>query len=115
MGVSEAGFAKLSFRRTPTPADGGLWNELRRRVADGVKVQQALASLKIGGAIPRELILEGKTHADCLIECEHALIWIEGKRFDWLSPSTTWDVSRIARNSLAGSAFSALISSATTR
>ena len=34
------------------------------------------------------------------MECEHAFIWIEGKRFDWLSPSTTWDVSRdqLARN-----------------
>jgi hypothetical protein len=42
----------------------------------------------------RELIPEGPTPADCLIECEHAFIWIEGKRFDWLSPSTTWDVMR---------------------
>ena len=40
-----------------------------------------------------------------------ALIWIEGKRFDWLDPSTTWDVTRdqLARNieavaSLAGAA-----------
>jgi hypothetical protein len=52
----------------------------------------------VGGA--RALILEGPTSADCLIECEHAIIWIEGKRFDWLAPSTTWDVARdqLARN-----------------
>src|SRR5205085_1318678 len=32
--------------------------------------------------------------------CERAVIWIEGKLNDWLSPSTTWDVSRdqLARN-----------------
>ena len=45
--------------------------------------------------------LEGPTQADdCLIECANALIWIEGKRFDWLDPSTKWDVTRdqIARN-----------------
>ena len=47
-----------------------------------------------------ELILEGPTSADCLIECERAFIWIEGKRFDWIDPAITWDVSRdqLARN-----------------
>jgi hypothetical protein len=46
------------------------------------------------------LILEGPTSADWLIECERALIWIEGKRYDWLDPATTWDVARdqLARN-----------------
>lgn len=35
-----------------------------------------------------------------IIECERAIIWIEGKRFDWLSPCTTWDVTRdqLSRN-----------------
>jgi hypothetical protein len=79
------------------PTDGRLWQELRRRVADRVQVERAL---EIDNRIPKALVLEGPTHADCLIECEHALIWIEGKRFDWLSPSIKWDVSRdqIARN-----------------
>jgi hypothetical protein len=51
-------------------------------------------------SIPRELKLEGSTHADCLIECEESFVWIEGKRNDWLSPSTKWDVTRdqLARN-----------------
>ena len=40
------------------------------------------------------------TRADCLIECEHMVIWIEGKRNDWLAYSTTWDLTRdqLARN-----------------
>src|SRR5205809_3481204 len=82
------------------PLDGSRWAELRKRVGDQDRIDKFLASLKAGEAIPRELVLEGKTNGDCLIECEHALIWMEGKRFDWLSPSTTWDVSRdqLARN-----------------
>jgi hypothetical protein len=46
------------------------------------------------------MILEGATYADCLIETERAVVWIEGKRNDWLSPATRWDVSRdqLARN-----------------
>jgi len=35
-----------------------------------------------------------------LIECERAVIWVEGKRNDWLDYSTKWDVTRdqLARN-----------------
>jgi hypothetical protein len=53
--------------------------------------------------IDRLLILEGRTSADCLIECEQAVIWIEGKRNDWLDYSTSWDVTRdqLARNTEA--------------
>jgi hypothetical protein len=84
------------------PRDGRQWRILRDRVSDPDAVQKALKSLERGDVadIPRKLQLEGKTHADCLIECEHAFVWIEGKRFDWLSPSTDWDISRdqIARN-----------------
>ena len=84
------------------PVDGRRWQELQKRTQDGKKVQEALAELDRGNLkrLSRGLCLEGKTHADCLIECERALIWIEGKRFDWLSPSVTWDVSRdqLARN-----------------
>jgi hypothetical protein len=85
------------------PKDGRRWNELRQRVEDRDEVERALASLADKKSIPRRLVLEGKTHADCLIECEHAFIWIEGKRLDWLSPSTTWDVARdqLARNTEA--------------
>jgi hypothetical protein len=81
------------------PQDGRKWEEPGKRLADGAK-QKALALLRDGKPLPRELVFEGPTHADCLIECEHAFIWIEGKRFDWLSPCTTWDVTRdqLARN-----------------
>jgi hypothetical protein len=46
------------------------------------------------------MILEGQSSADCLIDCEHAVVWVEGKRDDWLAPSTSWDVARdqLARN-----------------
>jgi hypothetical protein len=49
---------------------------------------------------PRLSVLEGTTYADCLIGCENAIIWVEGKRTDWLSPGTTWDPVRdqLARN-----------------
>jgi hypothetical protein len=84
------------------PRDGRQWKSLRQRVTDSKAVQKALELLDAGSVrgVPPSLLLEGKTHADCLIECESAFIWIEGKRFDWLSPSTTWDVTRdqLARN-----------------
>lgn len=84
------------------PADGRQWREYQRRVTDNPRKEEALRKLDAGHAdgIPKELILEGSTHADCLIECEKAFVWIEGKRNDWLSPSTSWDVTRdqLARN-----------------
>jgi hypothetical protein len=82
------------------PTDGRRWRELHDRVSDREKVCKAVQSLIIGERIPRSLVLEGPTHADCLIDCEHALIWIEGKRLDWLSPCIDWDVTRdqLARN-----------------
>jgi hypothetical protein len=85
-----------------TPQDGRRWKTLHQRLEDRDAVRSALALLDAGKiqGLQRALILEGKTHADCLIECESAFLWIEGKRFDWLSPSTTWDVTRdqLARN-----------------
>jgi hypothetical protein len=83
------------------PVDGRQWQEYRRRVIDNPQKAHALATLDTGStSIPQELKLEGNTHADCLIECERACVWIEGKRNDWLSPSITWDVTRdqLARN-----------------
>ena len=78
------------------PQNGKAWRSLLKRVADRDAVDRALALLDLGElkGLPQGLGLEGPTSADCLIECEHAFIWIEGKRFDWLSPSITWDVSR---------------------
>ena len=34
------------------------------------------------------------------IDCRRAVVWIEGKRNDWLSPNIKWDVTRdqLARN-----------------
>lgn len=83
------------------PQKGENWAKLQQRVSDQSLVDKALADLASGQVkLSRGLKLEGPTHADCLIECQNAFIWVEGKRFDWLSPSTTWDSSRdqLARN-----------------
>ena len=84
------------------PTDGRLWREYRRRVIDNPGRDEALRTLDDGDAkgLSKNLKLEGCTHADCLIECERAFVWIEGKRNDWLSPSIKWDVTRdqLARN-----------------
>ena len=82
------------------PYDGRRWSELRKRLENRDAVRKAIESLKAGKRRQTKFVLEGDTSADCLIECEHSLIWIEGKRFDWLAPHTTWDVSRdqLARN-----------------
>lgn len=84
------------------PQDGRRWREYGTRVIHNPKKDKALQQLDRGKTndIPKELILEGATHADCLIECDHAFVWIEGKRNDWLAPSITWDVTRdqLARN-----------------
>jgi hypothetical protein len=88
-----------------TPREGRQWREYQRRVISNPRKQEALDKLDQGesrGLDPR-LRLEGATSADCLIECERAIIWIEGKRNDWLDYSTTWDVTRdqLARNTEA--------------
>jgi hypothetical protein len=55
---------------------------------------------RVASSDERLRMLEGTTYADCLIECERAVVWVEGKRRDWLSPGTTWDPERdqLARN-----------------
>ncbi len=42
----------------------------------------------------------GSSSTDCLIECERAVIWVEGKRDDWLASNISWDVvgDQLARN-----------------
>ena len=84
------------------PADGRLWMEYRRRVIDNPEKDEALPRLDAGDAkgLPKDLRLEGCTHADCLIECTNGFVWVEGKRNDWLSPCIKWDVTRdqLARN-----------------
>jgi len=78
------------------------WREYATRVINNPAKQKALALLDGGSGegVPKSLILEGPTYADCLIECERAFVWIEGKRNDWLSPCIKWDVTRdqLARN-----------------
>lgn len=87
------------------PRDGRQWREYQTRVTHNPARDAVLAKLKQGqkSGIDARLKLEGSTSADCLIECEHAFIWIEGKRNDWLDYSTTWDVTRdqLARNAEA--------------
>jgi hypothetical protein len=65
---------------------------------EGDKLAEIVRRADSGDA--RLKVLEGTTYADCLIDCEGALIWVEGKRTDWLSPGTTWDPVRdqLARN-----------------
>lgn len=66
------------------PQDGRVWREYKRRVIENPARDEALRRLDAGQAsgVPRELILEGSTHADCLIECANAFVWVEGKRND---------------------------------
>ncbi len=84
------------------PQDGRRWKEYRQRVTENPKLADTLAALDSGqrDGLPKKLVLEGKTHCDCLLECERAVIWVEGKRNDWLAPNTKWDVTRdqLARN-----------------
>lgn len=76
-----------------------------RRITDNPEHDAALAALRRGDprGLSPSLKLEGHTSADCLIECERAFLWIEGKRNDWLEYSATWDVTRdqLARNAEA--------------
>lgn len=87
------------------PRDGRRWREYRARVLENREREASLQALDRGErkGVQRKLILEGETSADCLIECERMVIWIEGKRNDWLDYSTTWDVTRdqLARNAEA--------------
>ena len=66
------------------PQDGRLWREYRRRVIDNPARGEALRGLDAGdtNGVPKELMLEGSTHADCLIECTNTFVWVEGKRND---------------------------------
>lgn len=88
--------------RNCQPDTEALRVEFERRISTNPDKDGVLAKLDAGDTkhIPREFILEGRTHADCLIETEHAVVWIEGKRNDWLSPTIKWDKSRdqLARN-----------------
>jgi len=96
-----------------TPRDGRRWHEYRSRVIEHPDRDKALTLLDRGdtAGIDRKLVLEGPTSADCLVECEHAVIWIEGKRNDWLDYSTTWDVTRdqLARNAEAAWLYAAAL------
>ena len=82
------------------PRDVRLWRELQTRVVGHPERGHALAQLEAGRPVVRGFVLEGATHADCLIESERAVVWIEGKRRDWLEPRTKWDATRdqLARN-----------------
>ena len=86
------------------PRDGGRWREFEQRVITNPQRDAARRLLETGDTrIPPRLKLEGATHADCLIETAGAVIWIEGKRNDWLAPAITWDAVRdqLARNAEA--------------
>jgi hypothetical protein len=83
------------------PRDGRRHQEFTRRVLNSPRRPEVLRAIEEGRVPTRStLILEGKTSADWLIECERALIWIEGKRYDWLDTAIKWDTSRdqVARN-----------------
>ena len=85
------------------PRDGSKWKAYRLRVIENPGRDAVLGELDRGvvpADIDSRLVLEGSTAADCLIECEQMVIWIEGKRNDWLAYSTKWDLTRdqLARN-----------------
>jgi hypothetical protein len=84
-----------------SPIDGRKY-QIYDRVFSHAQRDSALLQLDAGDAtgISRELRLEGSTCCDCLIDCENTLIWVEGKRNDWLSPSIEYDVARdqLSRN-----------------
>lgn len=84
------------------PLDGRRWGEYQTRVIQHPERESVLAKLDAGtsAGIPPKLRPEGNTHADRLNETEQAFVWVERKRNDWLSPATTWDVTRdqLARN-----------------
>jgi hypothetical protein len=95
-------------------ADGKQWREYERRVLRNPHRGEFLKNLDRGqvAGLPREaqkMILEGRTCGDCIVETEGAIIWIEGKRNDWLSPGTKWDITRdqLARNLEAASILAA--------
>ena len=85
-----------------TPRDGRNWSEYTHRVINNPLKEATLRRLDTGDStgVPQQLRLETASHCDCLIECEKAYVWIEGKRNDWLDVSTKWDVLRdqLARN-----------------
>jgi hypothetical protein len=84
------------------PSDGRRLGELEHRLARMGDLDAVRRAVELHGArgLPRVLLLEGSTSADCLVECERLVLWIEGKRRDWLAPSCTWDINRdqLARN-----------------
>jgi hypothetical protein len=81
--------------RRLAPSDGSKYRELVERMSDQPALQAALRQLEAGDvSLPPKMILEGPTYADRLIECERAVVWVEGKRDDWMQPGTTWDVGR---------------------
>lgn len=89
--------------RALVPAEGRRWRELLKRIErDPQKRVRALNTLREGNTVrlPRGFVLEGETNADCFVIAKHAVIWVEGKRFDWLDPKITWDAVRdqVARN-----------------
>lgn len=78
------------------PRTGGDGESPHHRITDNPRRDDALAQLdnvNVAG-LDRRLQLEGDTRADCLIECQYAMIWIEGKRNDWLSYSIDWAITR---------------------
>ncbi len=83
-----------------TPSDGRRWRELETRTRRVASLDAVDRCLDAGVSLPPLLTLEGETSGDCVIECEDAIVWIEGKRHDWLAPHTTWDSARdqLARN-----------------
>jgi hypothetical protein len=83
-----------------TPSDGRRWRELETRSRRVTSMDAVDRCLDAGVSLPPLLTCEGETSGDCVIEGADAIVWIEGKRHDWLAPHTTWDSARdqLARN-----------------
>lgn len=78
--------------------NGKQWRTLRDPGCRHSDEERARALQKLDSGISkglkRKLKIDGSTNADCLIKCENLALWIEGKRFDWLSPGITCDTTR---------------------
>lgn len=98
----------LEHAKELVPSDGRKWRELAHRLEkDPAETRHAITALRkaVNDGMPTppispRLRLEAGTHADCMIVCKDVIVWVEGKRNDWLSPWTSWDVHRdqLARN-----------------
>ncbi|MFZ0825664.1 MAG: hypothetical protein WAM87_18540 [Terriglobales bacterium] len=86
--------------------------EVRKQAIESARAEMELAigapAIGGGGWLRRWWVLEGRTHVDCYIETTRLRLFVEGKRTEKLSPSTSWYSKRnqLLRNLEAASVHS---------